>query len=200
MGKMPRVWDGSQWQELAVTLPDLSNYSTTTQMNTAIDNAKGLVKVSSTTLTASSGHIVTNLTAGSRYRFIVNVNGSSDGAIITVRFREGSTDKATNYYGASGFAAYDNAAGVYLYDNNAVSFRMIRVSSTTDRETLAVFDLFIASTQNAATLTGVGMSSSAYTQIHFGAQNTSMATCDGINIYPSAGTLTGKISVYKYED
>lgn len=121
MAKMPRVWDGSQWQELAVTLPDLSNYSTTTQMNTAIDNAKGLVLVKSQTI----GSAVSSVTVSDAfsatydaYKIIV-----SDGVGSTNnQFRLTLGASATAYYYAFSGMSYSTtgpSAGSYGRSNVA---------------------------------------------------------------------------------
>ena len=60
MAKQPRVWSGSQWEPLAVTLPDLSNYSTTTQMNTAISDASTGTRLVSGTFSGASALNVSN--------------------------------------------------------------------------------------------------------------------------------------------
>ena len=54
MAKKSRVWDGTAWQELASAQTDLTPYSTTEQMNTAIAAKTGMTLLSTTTLSGAS--------------------------------------------------------------------------------------------------------------------------------------------------
>lgn len=54
MAKKARVWTGTEFVELASAQTDLTAYSTTAQMNTAITAASGLTLLSTTTLSGSS--------------------------------------------------------------------------------------------------------------------------------------------------
>ena len=54
MAKKARVYDGTAWQELASAQTDLTAYSTTAQMNTAIAAKTGMTLLSTTTLSGAS--------------------------------------------------------------------------------------------------------------------------------------------------
>lgn len=95
---------GGQWVDLAVQVPDLSSYSTTTQMNSAI----GIYQVKSTTKTDTF-----TSSAGSTWTDITGLNVS-----ITPRF---STSKILVTASISGNG--------YRLGQNAIFFRLVRNST-----------------------------------------------------------------------
>lgn len=161
----------------------------------------GLTKISTSTLSGSSGQVLTGLTAGSRYRILINMYGSVDNEELAIRFRESSTDKITAYYGGSWYVSATGASAVYFQANNATYMVLGRFKNTVDNASFYGFDLFINSTQNMATITGNALvfSGGPYA-LSFAYGNSGMATCDGVNIYPVSGNATGTITLYKYQD
>ena len=73
MAKKSRVWDGTAWQELASAQTDLTAYSTTAQMNTAISAALGLTLINTVTLSGTSV-IVTNCFTSTYANYLIVSN------------------------------------------------------------------------------------------------------------------------------
>lgn len=122
MSKVPRVWTGTQWDTLAVNVPDLSNYSTTTQMNTAIDNAKGLVLVKSQTIgSAVSSVTVTDAFSSTYDNYKIIVSGGVASNNTGFNLKLGTT--ATGYYGGISATYYSSGAVSGGADNNQSVFR-----------------------------------------------------------------------------
>ncbi len=199
MAKRARVWTGTQWDDVAVQLPDLSNYSTTSQMNTAIDAAKGLVLISSQTFTAQSSISYNNVFTSTyeNYKIFFNaVTNSSDGD-LAFRLRASGTDYTT----ANQHYTYIERAGSGFNTGAAASGTGIDIGkgrpSKSDIE-ITVFSPQRASTQTTL-LSNCMYFSSGVNHGNFqggGAFNTT-SSYDGFTIYVGGGqTITGRIRVY----
>lgn len=158
----------------------------------------GLTKISTSTLSGSSGQVLTGLTAGSRYRILINMYGSVNNAMLQLRFREGSTDKTTDYYGGMSFTGPTSAA-VYTQVNNDSRLFLGRYNSSADKPSFYSVDLWLNSNGNSARV-NLQVMADAGLAAYGGFTNDSMATVDGVNIYPDSGTITGTITLYKYQD
>lgn len=196
---MPRVWDGSQWQELAVTLPDLSNYSTTTQMNTAIDNAKGLVLITTATIgTAVSSVTVNNAFSSTYDNYKVMISGGSAAANTQLILQLGSTN--TGYYYTYVVNPYGSNASTPYGRTNYSSILVGFASTNTINCNLEIEQPNLAkntsfhTTYNQTFTTGETWRSSGYLN------NTTQYT--SFTIFPeNATTLTGgTIRVYGYRN
>ena len=108
MAKKSRVWDGTAWQELASAQTDLTAYSTTAQMNTAIAASKKILQVvgntTTTETTVSSGTFadsgltatITPLFASSKILVLVsqtitNYSSSNDRVFSAIQTLRNST-------------------------------------------------------------------------------------------------------------
>jgi hypothetical protein len=60
MAKQAKVWTGSAWADLASATTDLTPYSTTAQMNTAITAGVGLVPILTQTIGSAVSSVVVN--------------------------------------------------------------------------------------------------------------------------------------------
>ena len=158
----------------------------------------GLTLISTQTLTASAGVAYTNLLPGSRYRILISTYGSVDTEQLLFRFREGSTNKAASYFGGS-YQVSATSAGVFDYANNISSAPLGRLSSNADVLASHSLDYYINPNGNQASVIGNSMAfNSGYFALFLGFNNSSMATCDGFYLFPASGTITGSISLYKY--
>lgn len=201
MAKQPRVWTGTQWDTLAVTLPDLSNYSTTTQMNTAIDNAKGMVLLNSTTIGSAVTSVeVTNIFSSTydNYKIIVNGGTSTVGQDIYIQLGTGSplTAATTAYYSIRTGWRYANSAGNFVDSNNGSSMICGVADTYSINVNADLFNPFLSkySYLNAnypgptisAHITGYHATASSYT---------------GFKLFPGSGSWTGgTIRVYGYRN
>ena len=110
MAKKARVYDGTAWQELASAQTDLTAYSTTAQMNTAIDNAKGLTLISTTTIGTTISSIAFNdvFTATyQNYLVIFNFDTTTTSTVTSLlfRLRKAGTSNSANEYKANGYVS-----------------------------------------------------------------------------------------------
>lgn len=159
----------------------------------------GLNKVSTNTLSASSTCVFTGLTAGTTYKVVGALNGSAT-ANILARFRESSTDKATDYAGAF----YGYSGGVLNGSTGSTSIQLdVTGSQAANKQSFFVFDYYIYSAGTSAFINGqsnggdsAAISSPRY--ISYNAQNLSMTACNGLSIFLSTGTMTGQVTIYSY--
>jgi hypothetical protein len=158
----------------------------------------GLTKISTNTLSASASCIFTGLAAGT-YRIQGALNASTT-ANILARFRESSTDKATDYVGYY----YGRSNGAISGSTGSTSILIdVTGSQAANKQSFFSFDFYIIGAGTAAFING--QSNGADTanidsprSIGFGAHNISMTACDGINILLSTGTMTGQVTIYSY--
>ena len=217
MAKQPRVWSGSQWEPLAVTLPDLSNYSTTTQMNTAIDNAKGLVQVVPTSITKGASGSA-SVSAGGAVTFsgteFIAIDGvftstyqnykvlflgiTSTGIEIYSQMRASGTTNTSVNYGWSRVTYTSSVTGNSIGADNAWGVGAANPSRS-HPITLEFFGpqdssytsyLAQNSYYNGSTLVGTNS----------GGNMTVNTSYDGFRFYLGSGTLTGTIRVYGYKN
>jgi hypothetical protein len=161
----------------------------------------GLTKISNTTLTASSGQAFTGLTPGSRYKILLEAYSNTNGAILCFQFREGSTNKTTNYFGGSAKAGYNASTGSYYAMDASGQANIMQLESTSvNYKSRTSFDLFIEASGDSAAITGTGLASYNSLGFFFGFENRNMSACDGFYIFPFSGNMTGSLTLYKYQD
>jgi hypothetical protein len=195
MAKRARVWTGTQWDDVAVQLPDLSNYSTTSQMNTAITNNVGLVPILTQTIgTTVSSIVVNNVFSATYDNYKVIISGGVGSTSDQLQIRLGAVTSGYKYsFGYQNFSgtAYNglnstSTDGVYYvgaYNTNTIN------ADIDIRNPFLTKDKFIV----GQTVTeNFGGTSRGYL-----ASTTSMTS---FTIFPQSGTLTGgTIYVYGYK-
>jgi hypothetical protein len=177
-------------------------YDAIADLGNAIDTtvaglASGLTLITTATLSASSGQIFSSLVAGKTYRIVGSVYGTGASVTLNCKFRETSTDKSANYYGANFYTSYSGGSG-NVNPLNLGSQIILGNCGATAIETLSFsYDLNVQATHGRMYGTNY---SSKVSQAYFGGySNETMTTFNAINLYPSSGTITGKISLYEYE-
>lgn len=171
-------------------------------MNTAISTNAGLNLVSTTSLSAASNCIFTSLSSGARYRISGTVRGSAT-ADLYVRFRESSTDKTASYFMYHwGMAGLASPSAYSFYTTDAANISTLG-SQATNKLSYFNLDVYIHTDGTAAYLNGISSSGDSAAansprQLSVGGGNVSMTACNGVDIYPSTGTFTGSVSLYKY--
>lgn len=203
MAKQPRVWTGTQWDTLAVTLPDLSNYSTTTQMNTAITNNVGLVPIVSTTFTAQTAVTVSNCFTSTykNYLVIFNSTAYSSSGTATLQLTTSGTASTVNY--SWGFVGVNQAgSGANSSGSNLSAWTMFDYDSSVSYGSsfnLNILDPQLAQHTKISRVAGyhtgsaiIGSAGGGYHSI-----NTSY---DGFKMNFSGGTASGTLKVYGYKD
>lgn len=165
-------------------------------MTKAFENGTGgLVLIATATPSAASNVTFTNLTAGKRYRLMSSLTSSANGNNIGLRFRENTTDKATNYMGAGWYAtATTGATGVYTLNSNNRVWLTGMFSTIASPYTL---DIYLHSSTTAL-WNGMWFDVGNNTSYYANGYNSSMSNVNGISIYPESGTFTGTIKLYEY--
>ena len=108
MGKKARVWDGTAWQELASAQTDLTAYSTTAQMNTAITAGVGLVPILTQTIgTAVSSVVVSNAFSATYDNYKITISGGANTTNTNGILTFGATG-GTAYKSVLNYSAYSN--------------------------------------------------------------------------------------------
>jgi hypothetical protein len=203
MAKQAKVWTGSAWADLASATTDLTPYSTTAQMNTAIDVGSGLKLLNTTTFTNQTNIDITNVFSSTydnyKLEILVYNTGSTIDANFTYQLISGSTPATTNYFNATG------------YVNTAASFAAWSASTSQTSSFIAQYGT--NGQISTATMTMFQPNKATYTHTHlqslnkygtssaaavFGSTGHATATAyDGIRFISSTATAaTGTIRIY----
>ena len=189
LAKKSRVWDGTAWQELASAQTDLTPYSTTAQMNTAIDAGVGLVPILTQTIgTAVSSVVVTNAFSATyeNYKIVISGGVASTGANLGLKL--GAT--ATGYYAGHLETAYNSGTVAGSANNNTTSWSFTGYGSTLGLSFNV--DLINPFLTNPTLMTSLN-------RFGGGLLNNSTSYTD-FTITPASGTITGgTIQVYGYK-
>jgi hypothetical protein len=203
MAKKAKVWDGSAWQDLVNATQDLTPYSTTAQMNTAIAASAGLTLINSTTFTTSAGVAIDNVFSSTYDNYRVNFELTA----------ASSTDVEIYWYGRSGSPAVDTTTnyntqglrqnGTTVAGSNLTNSRFATSTSAYATYTKARLDLF---SPNLALRT-IGMSDTYWvdsagtitTNRFMNLQDTT-TQFTGIKFSPGGGTISGTVRIYGYKN
>jgi putative aminopeptidase FrvX len=191
-----------QWQDLASATTDLTAYSTTAQMNTAIGANAGLNLLNTTAFTTSAGVVIDNVFSSTydNYKvFVTFTAASGTNASIFWYGRTGSpaADVTTNYLHQQ---VYGSGSSVQAYTDT--SGRLGDVSNAYPESNIIVFDILkpnLAQRTGISLLTNAISSTGSQTIRHIGGWQNSTSQFTGIKIYPDTGNITGTISIYGYK-
>jgi len=200
MAKRARVYDGSQWQDLVSSVADLTPYSTTAQMNTAIGASAGLTLISSTTVSATATVNIDNCfsSAYDNYRIVFSGNGSSHNE-ISARYRtSGSTNSTSNYNWQ--FTARESTGAATDSASNTDRIFLGLTGATKGSITIDVLEPFATTYTTCNSINSymsVGTNNGLFIS---GTQFNGTTSFDGISFYMSTGTITGIIKIYGYKN
>jgi hypothetical protein len=195
LAKKSRVWDGTAWQELASAQTDLTAYSTTAQMNTAITAGVGLVPILTQTIgTAVSSVTVTNAFSATYDAYKIIVTGGASSTENTITMILGAT--TANYFWFSQGLQY-SGGGASNVTGSGSSWGTIGIGQTIGIH----IDMDIASPflakKTSMRAARIGSNDGGNTM---GYLNNSTSYTD-FTITTSGGTLTGgTIRVYGYKN
>ena len=131
MAKKARVWTGTEFVELASAQTDLTAYSTTAQMNTAITAGVGLVPILTQTIgTAVSSVVVSNAFSATYDSYKIVITGGVGSTTNVIGLKLGAT--ATGYYSGLTYSAYATASATGRINNNASSWSYIGIFTTSN--------------------------------------------------------------------
>jgi hypothetical protein len=224
LAKKARVYDGTVWQELASAQTDLTAYSTTAQMNTAIANAGAIVPIIPTSVAVGSGSGSFNATTGNvtftgatsislngvfnatydKYIIIYKTGVTSGGVDASLRFRTSGTDNSASTYSQGIGRAMSNGTFASVNSsegNTSVTAIADHVISNANYQTfgkLEILNPFQSFVTNGLLDFTVPNSVTTIAQRRVGAfQFNATTSFDGFSII-SASALTGTIKVMAY--
>jgi hypothetical protein len=204
MAKKAKVWDGSAWQDLVNATQDLTPYSTTAQMNTAIAASAGMTLLNTTAFTAQSAISIQSVFSSTyqNYRIIFQISAVSTNNNVGFQLLSGSTALATGYYYV--YAGYSDAGSASsTYGGNQTSTFMVD-NNATYPNSLFSFDLSDPFTSSKAIVwsgTTAFVNSSSNNIVRVGGGNTSSTSSyDGIKFITNSGTATGTVRIYGYKN
>ncbi len=133
MAKKARVYDGTAWQELASAQTDLTAYSTTAQMNTAITAALPTWISYTPTVTSTAGAITSYTVNTARYSelgkvvflmFDITVSNNGTGSSsLNITLPSGKNARDFNHHG-SGRELLLSGSMLSIYNNTATNLRV----------------------------------------------------------------------------
>ena len=173
----------------------------TSALQTQINTAGGLVKITDTSFSGSSGVSFNNCFSANylNYRIVVETVLATGSQNIRFRMRlSGSDNQTSNSYASQRLTAdgFNNVSSERFVDTYGV------LSATTATAThLAVVDFTRPATANPTGFVSMGNDpqTGGRVSIYAGTHNQSTAY-DGITIYPASSTFTGSIKIYGYRD
>jgi hypothetical protein len=200
IAKKARVYDGTAWQELASAQTDLTAYSTTAQMNTAIGSAQSLVLLATSSPSSASSVTISNCFSTTYDRYLVMFSLTSTAAVaIRAQMTLAGTANTENLY-FSGNTYITHASGPSRAYNGSVDY--MNVASISDLSSSGFFTISNAALAKPTTGTYVysywGTVANETGQGGF-SHNKSVAY-DGIKLYPSSSTMSGEIRIYGYKN
>jgi hypothetical protein len=175
-------------------------------MNTALGTKKaGMVLLNTTSFSAVASQAVTAFsTTYDNYKIIVDITGNSTTADINLKLRSGATDNSADYTQAVTVVSTGGSTTNLSQSALTTGFRINGVhsgSSSTQHSQTSQIDLFrpflaVWTTHNA--LIAYRASDGTY----YGGAGTGLhavtTSFDGINLIASAGTITGRIQIFGY--
>ena len=199
LAKKARVYDGTAWQELASAQTDLTAYSTTAQMNTAITDGVGLVPILTQTIgTAVSSVVVNNAFSADYDAYKIIVSGGVSSLTTTINMRLAGI--TTGYYGLLTYQSWGSSTVAGISTSNVAQWAWVGAATTVGSSvncdvinpfltTRKVFSSSFVETDSG----GLGAFARGYVS--------SLASATGFSLFPSSGTLTGgTIRVYGYKN
>jgi hypothetical protein len=158
----------------------------------------GLTKISTTTFSASSAVNINNVFSSTydNYRIVFH-HSKSTSASSTIRLRVSGADETASNYGMTWI--YLSGTTIAQYQVNGTSFNLTGVSTSTQATVLDIitpFDNTFNTLIIGQTLTGI-YATNPEVASNWGRYNAN-TSYTGLSIIPSAGTISGTVSVYGY--
>jgi hypothetical protein len=180
----------------AVSATYLSQTSASTTY--ALISAGGLVLINSTSFSAQSGANINNVFSSTyeSYRIIVEATAANN-ANVFFRFRSGTTDLSTGYYGGGLLYQTNGSLTSSGARNNGTEIMIQQSTHGGGPLGLSIFDVY---GMTSATHQVVGFNQSPYSGEgrSFAYMTTNGGTRDGFVVFASTGTISGKVTTYGY--
>jgi len=164
---------------------------------TVASSAQGLTLLNTTSFSGVASQSFSSVFTDTytTYRITLRVTGTAT-ATLNLRFRENTTDKTTNYFGATHYVAYTSTEGVaYASAGGTGSCSLMQNDSNGG---FASFDLQRNSGGAAAGFTGTAWSAQNGQGHYFGYYNLGGTNFNGFSLIPASGNISGEVSIYGY--
>ena len=196
MAKKARVYDGTAWQELASAQTDLTAYSTTAQMNTAITAGVGLVPILTQTIgTAVSSVTVNNAFSATYDNYLIIFSEIDFSATNNVNILFNNAT-GSNYKYATRALTYGNVSGTGTSSTSNTGCVFATGSTEADFGVeMTVYSPFLT---KVTTFTSLNSGSAEIVQAG-GIQNQAVSHT-GFSVTSSATMTGGTIRVYGYKN
>ena len=135
------------------------------------------------------------------YKIVITAGAASTGTDLRIRLRNGGTDRTTTNHFSGATLIREGGSGVLVGNASATNFDILRLFNVANTNSSSVT---ILQPQNGSSGTSClwhswsNDGSGGYAFIGSGLYNLTN-TNDGLTLY-SSGTITGKVSVYGYND
>jgi hypothetical protein len=179
-----------------------------TSLNTALGTKKaGLVLLNTTSFSGVASQSINNVFVSTytNYRVVMQLTGTSgSSAEMRMRLRVSGTDLTTTYNSANKTMAFGTGTTTFDVATGPTDrWNLGYVSNAGDGRFSGAFDIYNPFTSLTKTITGfsTGTNTGAYRMFSIsGGDNSTLSSYTGFTIYPTAGNLTGSISVYGYNE
>jgi hypothetical protein len=176
--------------------------TTTTGLKWATPATGALTLISSTTFSSSSAHSVNDVFSATydNYLILINVDSASTGASLNMRLRvSGSDNSNSNYYWVYYGISATNTTLDPGNSNGAATQWNIGYNDDTNgsMETINIRNPYLSlvtSFNNSYT----GIEDNNVYPYHGGGRTTVTTSYTGFTIFPTSGTISGKVRVYGY--
>jgi len=218
MPKPMYVWSGSAWVSVASEVESLATYATQSYADNtpgmkmivpssvAVGSGSGSIATSGRVSFSGSSSVALNGIFSSTYKnylIQLSLTGASADGVVYMKLRNSGTDASTNYSWA--FVGLNTSSVDTNTGSTGQTTGMVLCSTETDfnkayySSQINIFRPFEA-VVTSANILNTGSTSSAVAMTRSGgAWHTTESSYDGINLIPSAGNITGDITVYGYK-
>lgn len=173
----------------------------------SVSNTGGTTSISTNGVVTFSGASVVSLnncftSTYENYKIIMNVYGTVDGDLF-FRVRSSGSDLTSSYYNTYRYARTDGVTGGSGNANASRFEYIMRPRNSSSQKGMTTFDIVSPQTADTTKLVGQFVyweTSTIVTSFAFSGMVNNTNSYDGITFYPSAGNVTGTITVYGYRN
>ena len=176
-----------------------------TSMNTALGTKKaGLVLLNTTSFSAVASQSVNSVFSSTynNYQFVLNITAAVTASAVALRLRASSTDSTASVYGRSGYYNLNNSTTVTGAGNSGqTSWNLGSVDPANPyyhNVNLDIYNVFLAQPTTINFASTNQSSGNPFFGFHGAYLHTASTSYDGFTIFTDAGTMTGTVRVYGY--
>jgi hypothetical protein len=183
---------------MAIKTFSVGEVLTASDTNTYLANS-GLVYVTSTTFTGSSSVSVNDCFTSTyaRYRLHFEFHGSTATA-ANLRMRASGTDSSASYYLTGYYSTYSSTTLNGYALNNGAQIAIAQYGTTSANATASIAEIMYPQLARNTSLQVNINDPAAIQQYTFYGLHAVASAYDGFTVFPSAGTITGSITVFGY--